>query len=114
MYLTIFSSIFSETAWPNGPGHMNKMAAMPIYGKNLQKSFFTELSLMIMKLGLEQYVLKLYKSYINDDPEFILTHLRNVKFGETFCCTYNRPRYQVSVYRTIGPLVSLLETVQKC
>ena len=53
-----FSNIFSsETAWSvnakfydeppweggtkvciNGPGHMTKMAAMPIYGKNLQKS----------------------------------------------------------------------------
>ena len=53
-FLKIFSS---ETAWPikakfyvglpweggtkvciNGPGHMTKMAAMPIYGKNLKKS----------------------------------------------------------------------------
>ena len=53
-----FSNIFSsETAWPikakfyveppweggtkvyiNGPGHMTKMAAMPIYGKNLKIS----------------------------------------------------------------------------
>ena len=53
-----FSNLFSsETAWPikakfyveppweggtkvyiNGPGHMTKMAAMPIYGKNLKKS----------------------------------------------------------------------------
>ena len=53
-----FSNIFSsETAWPikakfyveppwergakvclNGPGNMNKMAATPIYGKNLKKS----------------------------------------------------------------------------
>ena len=53
-----FSNIFSsETAWPikakfyveppwegrtkvciNGPGHMTKMAAMPIYGKNLKQS----------------------------------------------------------------------------
>ena len=52
-----FSNIFSsETAWPikakfyveprdggtkvyiNGPGHITKMAAMPIYGKNLKKS----------------------------------------------------------------------------
>ena len=52
------SNVFSsETAWPikakfyveppweggtkvyiNGPGHMTKMAAMPIYGKNLKKS----------------------------------------------------------------------------
>ena len=54
-----FSNVFSsETAWPikvkfyveppweggtkvciNGPGHMTKMAAMPIYGKNLKKIF---------------------------------------------------------------------------
>ena len=53
-----FSNVFSsETAWPikakfyveppweggtkvciNGPGHMTKMAAMPIYGKNHKKS----------------------------------------------------------------------------
>ena len=52
-----FSKIFSETAWPikakfyveppweggtkvhiNGPGHMTKMAATPIYGKNPSKS----------------------------------------------------------------------------
>ena len=53
-----FSNVFfSETAWPikakfyvetpweggtkiciNGPGHMTKMAAMPIYGKTLKKS----------------------------------------------------------------------------
>ena len=52
-----FSNVFSETAWPikakfyveppweggtkvyiNGPGRMTKMASMPIYGKNLQKS----------------------------------------------------------------------------
>ena len=56
-----FSSIFSsETAWLikakfymeppweggtkvciNGPGHMTKMAAMPIYGKNLKTIFFS-------------------------------------------------------------------------
>ena len=57
-----FSNIFSsENAWPikakfyaelsceggtkvyiNGPGHMTKMAAMPIYGKNLKKSSLPE------------------------------------------------------------------------
>ena len=54
---TILNIFSSETAWPikakfyeeppweggtkvciNGPGHMTKMAAMPIYGKNLKKS----------------------------------------------------------------------------
>ena len=57
-----FSNVFSsETAWPikakffveplweggtkvyiNGPGHMTKVAAMPIYDKNLKKSSFPE------------------------------------------------------------------------
>ena len=54
---TISNIFSSETAWPikdkfyveppweggtkvciNGPGHMTKMATMPIYGKNLKKS----------------------------------------------------------------------------
>ena len=29
---------------------------------------------MILKLGMEHYVLKLYKVNINDDPEFTLTY----------------------------------------
>ena len=30
---------------------------------------------MISKLGMEHYILKLYKVYINDDPELTLTYL---------------------------------------
>ena len=33
---------------------------------------------MTMKLGMEQYVLKLYKVYINDDPELTLTHFKTM------------------------------------
>ena len=58
----------------NGPGYMTKMAAMSIYGKNLQKYSPTELSPMIMKLGMEHYVHKLYKVYLNDDPELTMTY----------------------------------------
>ena len=59
-----FSNVFSsETAWPikakfyveppweggtkvylNGPGHMTKMAATPIYGKNPSKIFYSKTS----------------------------------------------------------------------
>ena len=49
---------------------MTKMAVMPIHGKNLQKSD----SPMTLKLGMEHYVLKLYKVYINDDPELTWTY----------------------------------------
>ena len=67
-----FSNIFSETTWPitakfyveppweggtkvyiNGPGHMTKMADMPIYSKNFKTIFFSrERSSMILKLGM--------------------------------------------------------------
>ena len=70
---TPFSNVFSsETAWPikakfymeppwegrtkvyiNGPSHMTEMAAMPIYGKNLKKIFFSRTrNPMILKLGM--------------------------------------------------------------
>ena len=88
-----FSNVFStETAWPikakfyveslweggtkvgiNGPGHMTKMAAMPIYGKNLKnhlqnrKSY--DLETYHVALGL-----KLYKVCINGDPGLTLTY----------------------------------------
>ena len=51
----------------------------PHYGKNLQKIFsYRTDSPMIMKLGMEQYVLKLYKVYINDDLELTLTHFKTM------------------------------------
>ena len=91
-----FSNIFSsETAWPikakfyveppweggtkvfiNGPGHMTKMAAMPIYGKNLknllqnQKSY--DLETWHVASGT-QALQSLYK-IINDDPGLTLTY----------------------------------------
>ena len=67
-----FSNVFSsETAWPikakfyvephweggtkvyiNGPGHMTKMAAMPIYGKNPSKIFSRTGGPILTKLGI--------------------------------------------------------------
>ena len=38
----------------SGPGHMTKMAAMPIYDKNLIKIFFSRTKrLMALKLGMQ-------------------------------------------------------------
>ena len=68
-----FSKIFfSETAWPikakfymkhlweggtnvyiNNPGHMTKMAAMPIYGKNPSKIFSGTTGPISTKLGMK-------------------------------------------------------------
>ena len=69
---TISNVFSSKTAWPikakfyveppwqggkkvyiNGPGHMTKMAAMTIYGKNLKKNFLSRTSGPIFtKLGM--------------------------------------------------------------
>ena len=71
---------------------------------------------MIMKLCMEEYDLKLYKVYINDDPELTLTHFKTMsKLTKLNCfCTNSRPRYQVSVYSTIGLLVSVYGPSWSC
>ena len=59
----------------NGPGHMTKMAAMPTYGKNLKKIFFSGTKRpMILKLGTQHWVLEYYQVCSNDDPGLTLTY----------------------------------------
>ena len=53
----------------NGPGHMTKMAATPIYGKNLKKS-----SSPGPKLGMQHLVLEFYQVCSNDDPGLTFTY----------------------------------------
>ena len=58
----------------NNPGHMTKMAAMPIYGKNTSKIFFSRTSGSIStKLGMKHRWLKHYNVYINHDPVVTMT-----------------------------------------
>ena len=53
----------------NYPGHMTKMAATPIYGKNPSKIFFSRTGEQIStKLGMKHPWLKHYNVYINYDP----------------------------------------------
>ena len=59
----------------NNPGHMTKMAAMPIYGKNSSKIFFSGTGGPIsMKLGMKHRWQKHYNVYINHDPVMTLTY----------------------------------------
>ena len=59
----------------NDPGHMTKMAAMPIYGKNPSKSFFSGTGEPIStKLGMKHQWLKYYNVYINHGPVMTLTY----------------------------------------
>ena len=60
----------------NGPGHMTKMAAMPIYGKNPLKIFFSRTRrLMTMGLGMSHRGCETYQVCSNDDPRLTLTYL---------------------------------------
>ena len=59
----------------NSPGHISKMAAVPIYGKNLKKIFFSRTKrLMTLKLGMQHQELEYYKVYSNDEPGLTLTY----------------------------------------
>ena len=57
----------------NNPGHMTKMAAMPIYGKNLSKIFSETNGLISMILDVKHRWLKYYNVYINHYPVMTLT-----------------------------------------
>ena len=59
----------------NVPGHMTKMVAMPIYGKNLKKSSSLEPKRpMTLKLGIQHWVLEYYQICSNDDLELTWTY----------------------------------------
>ena len=52
----------------NNPGHMTKMAAMPIYGKTPSKFFFSRTTGPIStKLDMKHRGLEYYNVYINYD-----------------------------------------------
>ena len=54
---------------------MTKMAAMPIYGKNLKKfSSLEPKRPMTFKLGMQHWVLEYYQVSSNDDPGLTLTY----------------------------------------
>ena len=59
----------------NGPGHMTKMAAMPIYGKNVKTIFFSRTKRpMTLKVGMQHRVLEYSQVCSNDDPEMTLSY----------------------------------------
>ena len=63
----------------NGSGHMAKMTAMPIYGKNFEKSSPTDL-IVLCSSNLAWGIMysNSTKVYINDDPVLTLTHFNTM------------------------------------
>ena len=68
------------------PGHMTKMAAMPIYGKNPSKIFSRTGGPISTKLGMKQRWLKHYNVCINHDLVMTLTYFttRATKVANAF------------------------------
>ena len=59
----------------NDPGHLTKMAAMAIYGKNLKKIFFSGTKRpMTLNLNMHHRMLKYYQVCSNDDPRLTLIY----------------------------------------
>ena len=59
----------------NNPGHMTKMATMPLYGKNPSKFFFSGTTRQIStKLGMKHRGLEYYNVCINYDLKMTLTY----------------------------------------
>ena len=75
---------------------MTKMAVMPIYGQNFEKTLLLGTrSPIILKLGMDFRGLIVYNSYIKVDPWLTLP----------FSLIVLTSGPQVSIYRTIDPLV---------
>ena len=60
--------------YTNELGHMTNMAAMPIYGKNFTKTFFTRTNRpMTLKLCMKYWLCKYYQDCSNYYPGLTLT-----------------------------------------
>ena len=58
----------------NGPGHMTKMATMPIYGKNLKNLLLQNQKPYDLESWHVASRTQALKVYINDDPGLTLTY----------------------------------------
>ena len=90
-------------------GHMTKMAAMLIYGKNLKKIFFSGTKRpMTLKLGMRHRVLKYYPIPSNDEHWLTLTCVCVCEFGFNVAFTNNFQSYHDGVWLRQGAQCSLL------
>ena len=91
----------------NNLSHMTKMATMPIYGKNPSNIFFSETNrLILMKLGVKhpwtESLISLKKEKGPRASSAPALGLNAIIFKHVY---WYMQQTQVSVYRTIGPLV---------
>ena len=80
-----------ETSWDRGtkvcsnrPGHMPKMAAMAIYGKNPLEIFSRTRRQLTIGLGMKHWGCGAYQVCSNDDPRLTLTYLMSNLLSNAF------------------------------
>ena len=87
----------------NNLSHMTKMATMPIYGKNPSNIFFSETNrLILMKASMDRILISLKKENGPRASSAPALGLNTIIFKHVY---WYMQQTQVSVYRTIGPLV---------
>ena len=60
----------------NNPGHLTKMNAMPIQGKNPSKIFSGTAEPIAVKLDMKQWGPEYYNLFINHDPVMTMTNFK--------------------------------------
>ena len=60
--------------YSKGPGHVTKMASIPVCGKNALKIISETRRPIIFELGIQHQGLISYKKNLNDDPRLIMTY----------------------------------------
>ena len=89
----------------NNPGHMTKMAAMPIYSKNPSKIFFSRTGELIStKLCMKYGCLKYYNVYINYHCDDLDLFYDKVNIGHQCICMGKtfKMSFKVKVLQEIG------------
>ena len=84
----------------NGTGHVTKIAAMHLYGKNSLKVFFFETNRpMTFKLSIQRWGFEPYDVCSNDEPELALTtNYGNVRITSQCFCMENVLTLTIEVY----------------
>ena len=89
----------------NNLSHMTKMATMPIYGKNPSNIFFSDFNETWREASMDRILISLKKENGPRASSAPALGLNTIIFKHVY---WYMQQTQVSVYRTIGPLISFL------
>ena len=95
----------------NGPGHLTNMVDIPIYGKNLKKSFSGTERLLTLKVGMQHWALEYFQICSNDDPGLTLTYFTARSNLVPYTSIYGCARDAPSANQEVGKLYESNESL---